>query len=107
LVQPKVDTLPALKWKPLAAVEKAPPSKPDGNLFEVVFINRSGRKVELFWMDRTGGHKPYALIAPGAQYAQQTRPGAVWMIVEAEGKAGRNLGYFEVGDRASRAVVPK
>ena len=107
LVQPKVDTLPALKWKQLAAGEKAPPSKPDGNPFDVVFINRSGRKVELFWMDRTGGRKPYALIAPGAQYAQQTRPGAVWMIVEAEGKTGRNSGYFEVGDRAARAVVPK
>ena len=107
LVQPKVDTLPALKWKPLAVGEKAPLSKPDGNPFDVVFINRSARKVELFWMDRTGGHKPYALIVPGAQYAQQTRPGAVWMIAEAEGKTGRNLGYFEVGDRAARAVVPK
>ena len=107
LVQPKVDTLPALKWKPLAVGEKAPLSKPDGNPFDVVFINRSARKVELFWMDRTGGHKPYALIVPGAQYAQQTRPGAVWMIAEAEGKSGRSLGYFEVGDRAARAVVPK
>jgi hypothetical protein len=106
-VKPKVDTLPALKWKPLAVGEKAPLSKPDGNPFDVVFINRSARKVELFWMDRTGGHKPYALIVPGAQYAQQTRPGAVWMIAEAEGKTGRSLGYFEVGDRAARAVVPK
>ena len=105
LVQPKVDTLPALKWKPLAAVEKAPPSKPDGNPFDVVFINRSGRKVELFWMDRVGGRKPYAVIATGAQYSQQTRPGAVWMI--ADGKSGNSRGYFEVGDRAARAIVPK
>ena len=108
MVQPKVDTLPALKWKPLAAVEKAPPSKPDGNPFDVVFINQSKRKVELFWMDRNGGRKPYALIDSGAQYAQQTRPGAVWMIAEAEGaKTGASLGYFKVGDRAARAVVPK
>ena len=107
LVQPKVETLPALKWKPLTAGVKAPPSKPDGNPFDVVFINRSGGKVALFWMDRTGGHKPYAVIAPGTQYSQQTRPGAVWMIAEAAGKAGKNLGYFEVGDRAARAVVPK
>ena len=106
-VQPKVETLPTLKWKPLAAATKAPPSKPDGNPFDVVFINRSGRKVELFWMDRIGGRKPYAVIAHGAQYRQQTRPGAVWMIAEAEGKAGKKLGYFEVGDRAARAVVPK
>jgi hypothetical protein len=107
LVQPKVETLPALKWKPLAVAAKAPPSKPDGNSFDVVFINQSGRKVELFWMDRVGGRKPYSVIAAGAQYRQQTRPGAVWMIAEAEGKDGSALGYFEVGDRAARAVVPK
>jgi len=108
LVKPKVDTLPPLKWKPLAGDAKAPPSKPDGNPFDVVFINQSKRKVELFWMDRNGGPKPYALIDSGAQYAQQTRPGAVWMITEAEGaKAGTSLGYFKVGDRAARAVVPK
>ena len=59
-------------------------------------------------MDRNGGRKPYALINSGTQYAQQTRPGAVWMIAEAEGaKAGTSLGYFKVGDRAARAVVPK
>jgi len=108
LVKPKVDTLPPLKWKPLAGDAKAPPSKPDGNPFDVVFINQSKRKVELFWMDRNGGRKPYALIDSGAQYAQQTRPGAVWMIAEVEGaKAGTSLGYFKVGDRAARAVVPK
>ena len=106
-VQPKVETLPTLKWKPLAAATKAPPSKPDGNPFDVVFINRSGRKVELFWMDLTGGGKPYVVIAHGAQYRQQTRPGAVWMIAEADSKTGEKLGYFEVGDRAARAVVPK
>ena len=108
LVKPKVDTLPALKWKPLAGDAKAPPSKPDGNPFDVVFINQSKRKVELFWMDRAGGPKSYALIDSGAQFAQQTRPGAVWLIAEAEGaQAGAALGYFKVGDRAARAVVPK
>ena len=106
-VQPKVETLPTLKWKPLANSAKAPPSKPDGNPFVVVFINRSGRKVERFWRDRTGGRKPYKVIANGGQYRQQTRPGAVWMIAEAEGKAGKKLGYVEVGDRSARAVVPK
>ena len=58
-------------------------------------------------MDRTGGRKPYAVIARGAQYRQQTRPGAVWMIAEADSKAGIKLGYYEVGGRAARAVVPK
>jgi len=72
-----------------------------------VFVNRSGREIELFWMDRTGGRKHYGGIAPGARYRQQTRPGAVWVIADAEGKDERALGYFEIGDRAARAVIPK
>ena len=73
----------------------------------MIFVNRSKGKVQLLWMDRSGGSKPYAVIAPGKHYRQRTRPGAVWMIADAENGAGRPLGYFEVGDRMTRAVVPK
>ena len=104
-VPPRVQSLPALTWKPLAKGAMAPVSKPDGNTFEVVFINRSAREVELFWMDRNGGQKRYATIAAGKQQRQKTRPGAVWMI--AAGDPQQPLGYFEVGDRSARAVVPK
>jgi len=106
-VEPKVDSLPALRWKPLAKEANAPSSKPDGGSFEVIFVNRSKGKVQLLWMDRTGGRKPYAVISPGGHYRQRTRPGAVWMIAEAESGAGRSLGYFEVGDRSARAVIPE
>ena len=58
-------------------------------------------------MDRTGGRKPYALIEPGQVKIQRTRPGAVWMIAEAEEGKNEPLGYFKVGDRRARAVVPK
>ena len=105
IVPPKIQSLPALTWKPLAKGAAAPGSKPDGNTFEVVFINRSTREVELFWMDRHGGQKRYATIAAGKQQRQKTRPGAVWMI--AAGDPQQPLGYFEVGDRSARAVVPK
>jgi len=105
-VEPKIESLPALQWKPLAKGAKAPVSKPDGGTFEVIFVNQSKGKVQLLWMDRAGGRKPYAVIAPAGHYRQRTRPGAVWMIAEAEG-AGSSLGYFEVGDRMARAVVPE
>ncbi len=105
LVPPRVQSLPALKWKPLAEGAAAPVSRPDGNTFEVVFINRSAREVELFWMDREGGRKRYASIAAGKQQRQRTRPGAVWMI--AAGDPQKPLGYFKIGDRSARAVVPK
>ena len=53
LFEPKIDSLPALRWIPLAKGEKAPPSKPDGGTFEVTFLNRSRQKVELFgWIAR-------------------------------------------------------
>ncbi|MFP6894656.1 MAG: hypothetical protein VCA18_12940, partial [Opitutales bacterium] len=64
-------------------------------------------KVQLLWMDRAGGTKPYAVIAPGDLCRQRTRPGAVWLIAEVESGAGRSLGYFEVGDRSARAVIPE
>ena len=73
----------------------------------VTFLNRSEQTVQLFWMDRTGGRKPYALIEPGQVKIQRTRPGAVWMIAEAEEGKNEPLGYFKVGDRRARAVVPK
>ena len=107
LVEPKIDSLPALRWIPLAKGEKAPPSRPDGGTFEVTFLNRSRQKVELLWMDREGKPKPYALIEPGGVKIQRTRPGAVWMIAEAEPEKENPLGYFSVGDRRARAVVPK
>ena len=107
LFEPKIDSLPALRWIPLAKGEKAPPSKSDGGTFEVTFLNRSRQKVELLWMDREGKPKPYALIEPGGVKIQRTRPGAVWMIAEAEPDKEDPLGYFSVGDRRARAVVPK
>lgn len=107
LVKPSLNTLPQLKWKSLADEQKAPISKPDGNPFEVVFINNREHKVELFWMDRNGGRKPYALIDSGGRSTQQTRPGAVWMVAATEDNGGESLGYFQVGDRSARAVITK
>ena len=107
VVEPKLEALPALKWKPLAKGAKIPPSQPDGGTFEVTFVNLSDEKVQLFWMDRNGKPKPYALIEPGGLKIQRTRPGAVWMIAEADDGRDDSMGYFTVGDRRSRAVVPK
>ena len=46
-------------------------------------------------------------VAPGKYYRQQTRPGAVWMITRADSNDSPAIGYFTVGDRAARAVIPK
>ena len=105
-IEPKISSLPALTWKPLAKGSKTPSSKPDGGAFDVIFVNRSKDKVQLFWMDRKGGRKSYAVIESGKFYRQRTRPGAVWMIAEADSASAHALGFFVVGDRSARAVVP-
>ncbi|MEE3177065.1 MAG: sulfatase-like hydrolase/transferase [Verrucomicrobiota bacterium] len=107
LVKPGLNTLPQLEWIPLAERNMAPVSKPDGNPFEVIFVNKTDRTVELFWMTLNGERKSYRLIGSGQQFAQQTRPGAVWMISETKEDGGESLGYFKVGDRSARALIVK
>ena len=102
-IPPSMKALGSLKWRP-AAKGAAPPSKPDGATFGVVFINRTEQPVELFWMDRQGKPKSYGIIGVGKKREQSTRPGAVWQIAEPE--TGGALGHFIVGDRRAKAVIP-
>jgi len=104
--KPKVpiESLPKLAWEAVDEDNEVPPSKPDGGTFDIIFVNRSQQQVELFWMDREGNPKSYGLIDAGKTRSQRTRPGAVWMIRD---KDGKDRGFFRVGDRASKAVVPE
>ena len=102
---PSIASLPSLKWQVLKNEEnRAPASKPDGSAFEVTFINDSGRNVKLWWMDQQQQPKLYGEIETGKTGVQKTRPGAVWLITDPNDKA---LGYFEIGDRAAKAIIPK
>ena len=95
-------SLPKLAWHP-AAQAAAPPSKPDGDPFDVVFTNQRRAPVKLFWLDRQGKRKSYGTLEAGWRKPQQTRPGAVWLITDADDQP---LGHFVVGDRTALAVVP-
>lgn len=96
-----VSRRPELPWRP-AGDGPAPASKPDGNPFNVVFINQREDAVELMWMDREGNPKSYGQIEATKSKSMQTRPGAVWMIRDAN---GTELGHFVAGDRAARALI--
>jgi arylsulfatase A-like enzyme len=96
-----VVSLPDLPWHP--ASEPAPPSKPDGAAFDVVFINRRATPVELCWVSSDGGLKSYGQIEANGRKRQSTRPGAVWLI--RDGKQ-QPVGHFIIGDRASKATIP-
>lgn len=102
LVPPRESSLPELAFQ-AAGDQPIPPSRPDGNPFDVVFVNRTDQNLKLYWMDREGGSKLYAEIEPGDRKRQQTRPGAVWMCANTRDQP---LGYFVVGDRTARAEIP-
>ncbi len=102
-VAPKDESLPKLAWRP-AQKFATPASKPDGNPFDVVFINRSKSTIVLHWVDRSGKPKSYGGIEAGKRKRQQTRPGAVWLITDPDDKP---LGHFVVGDRKAQAQIPR
>lgn len=96
------ESLPKLKWQ--AADDSATPaSKPDGDKFDLVFTNRRGIPVKVFWMDRQGKRKSRGTMEAGWRKPLKTRPGAVWLITDADENP---LGYFVVGDRTAHAIVP-
>jgi len=97
-------SLPRMKWHPLTGDEVLPPSKPDGGVFPVVFINRKTSPVSLFWVSGSGERKLYGTIGAGKRKRQTTRPGAVWAITDQRGEV---MGYFKVGDRSARAEIPR
>lgn len=102
-IEPSVESLIRLAWHP-AMEGTTPSSRPDGNPFQVHFENRRKSDVDLFWMVREGKPVSYGQIATGQRKSQQSRPGAVWMLQDAELKTP--LGYFVVGDRAAQAIIP-
>jgi hypothetical protein len=95
------ESLPELRWQ--ATIGATPASKPDGNPFDVVFINRRDEPVKLLWMSREGKPKLYGVIGVGERQRQQTRPGAVWLVAD---QADKPLGHFIVDDRTAQAIIP-
>ncbi len=96
-----VVSLPELKWHP--SEKAAPPSRPDGGTFDVIFINQSTQPVELCWMTATGEPKTYGQIPAQGQKRQSTRPGAVWLIRDDQQQP---RGHFIIGDRSAKALIP-
>lgn len=96
-----VESLPELEWHP-ADASLILKSKPEGSPFDVVFTNDRNEPVKIYWMDREGTRKPYGTLEAGWRKPYKTRPGAVWLITDADDSP---LGHFIVGDRTCRAIV--
>ncbi len=94
--------LPTLKWFPVES-KAIPASNPDGDLFDVVFINDRGAPVRVYLLDEQGQRHSFGTLEAGWRKPQQSRPGAVWLIADLREKP---IGFFQVGDRTAKAVVP-
>ena len=101
-VPPKDSSLPSLKWY-TENLESIPASKSDGDVFDIVFMNRHTAPVQLFYMGLHGERNLTGTIDANERRSQKTQPGAVWLITD---QSGKPLGYFTVGDRTARAVIP-
>lgn len=97
-----INAMPKLAWHSVTD-DMTPSSKPDGQPFDCYFVNRRPVELELFWVSPTGNRKSYGMLSPNTPKRQNTRPGAVWMVADKNGQA---LGFFRVGDRGSKAVIP-
>ena len=58
----------------------------DGRETFVTFVNRTGRAVELFWLDRDGRRRSYGAIAADAEREQHTFDGHVWLVADNDGE---------------------
>lgn len=90
-----------LQW--VAANKTQPPRSRVGNSSEIIFENRAGRRVKLYWVSYKGKPTPYGVIEPGAELRQKTFSSATWLITDENDKP---LGHFIAGAYASRAVIP-
>jgi arylsulfatase A-like enzyme len=102
LVPAKDQSLPKLAWH-AASGEPVPASMPDGDYFDVVFINQHKDQVNLYVLDRQGNQDSRGSIASGWRLRRQTKPGSVWVVTDTGGTV---LGYFVVQDRSAQAVIP-
>jgi dipeptidyl-peptidase-4 len=68
------------------------------------FINHSGQRVHLYWINFDGERVPYGDLEPGGELSQHTYAGHVWL---AEGIDGQPLGVFEGQPAPDLAIIDR
>jgi hypothetical protein len=72
------------------------------NKAAIMFVNNTGHKVKLFFIDFTGKSRPYGQISPYNRSIQKTFVSHVWKLEDENGKA---LGYFTATTPNAIAIV--
>jgi dipeptidyl-peptidase 4 len=70
-------------------------SRENGAETAMLFINKSQKDVELFWLDAESQRHSYGSVKPGAQHLQNTYAGHVWLAADGD---GRTLGVYEASE---------
>ena len=78
------------------------PSSRTGEETTVSFVNRTGARVELYWVDTGGQRVHYATLASDGRHEQHTFSGHVWLATDPQGKL---LAVFEAADAAGTAII--
>lgn len=93
-----------LNWVAAKKAEDAPKSESGANT-QVIFENKSGRRVKLYWVSYGNELMQYATLDVDEKYQQNTYARNSWLITDEDDKP---LGYFIVtADAVARAVIPK
>ena len=92
-----------IKWIAVSKASEAPKSE-NGENTEVVFENKSDRKVKIYWVSYGDELKLYGELEPGKTHRQNTYANNTWLISDENDKP---LGYFIVGPEKSLAVIPQ
>jgi len=92
-----------IKWIATSTVGEAPKSE-NGDNTEVVFENKSDRKVKIYWVSYGNELELYGELEPGKTRRQNTYANNSWLICDENDKP---LGYFIVGPEKALAVIPK
>ncbi len=93
---------PNLVWKS-ATRNNAPPSRPQGGAVNIEFFNNSRKSIKMFVLDQRGQPSFSAIIHGGRKHIEKTRKGIVYQVCDG---SGYQRGYFRVGDRDAKAIIP-
>ena len=91
-----------LKW--IAFTEGVPPRSVPGTGTEIHFLNKSDKKVKVFWVEYGGGLRLYGEIDPNGTRNQNTFSQASWLVTDINDKP---LGYFRTSQKVGKATIPK
>jgi dipeptidyl-peptidase 4 len=72
----------AFEEENLRLLKKEVPSAHSSEVTMVTFVNNTGKKLEMFWIDLNGNAKSYGTICAGSSRGQSTFVGHVWRMVD-------------------------